>query len=211
MLSDKQRALAAKLIDIGAVKFGNFRLKMHEKNPSAPLSPIYIDLRLLRSFPEAFKAAIDAYSEMAGSLVFDCFADVPTAGTPLAAALAFVNRRPMISPRLDQKTHGTASKIDGAFKAGQIALVIDDLITDASSKLQAVQVLEQNGIHVRDVIVLIDREQGGLAELASRGYVGHAALKLSELLKFYLAEGRISQADYDRTLTYLGVPPSINS
>jgi hypothetical protein len=49
MLVKNREQLAVELLNIGAIKFGNFRLKLHEKNPDAPLSPIYIDLRLLRS------------------------------------------------------------------------------------------------------------------------------------------------------------------
>ena len=37
--------LADELFDLGAIQFGNFKLKLHEKNPNAPLSPIYLNLR----------------------------------------------------------------------------------------------------------------------------------------------------------------------
>lgn len=41
-LTEAQERLCSQLFDIGAIKFGSFKLKLHEKNPEAPLSPIYI-------------------------------------------------------------------------------------------------------------------------------------------------------------------------
>ena len=195
--------LALGLLKIGSIKFGNFRLKLHEKNPDAPLSPIYVDLRLLRSFPDVMDAAVCAYKEMLQGIVFDCLADVPTAATPITAILSHDLRIPMISPRQDDKTHGMVRKIDGAYTPGQVALLIDDLITKADSKLAAIAALEENGLKVTDVVVLVDREQGGVGELAAHGYRCHSAFTLKDLLRLYSRMGAISSTDFDRTMTYL--------
>lgn len=203
MLSEKQKELALGLFDIGAVKFGQFRLKLHEKNPDAPLSPIYIDLRILRSFPRVMSLAVSVYEELSRGLDFEVYADVPTAATPIVAILSHSTVIPMISPRLDAKAHGTRASIDGDFKAGQVVLVVDDLITKAESKLEAISTLEEKGLQVRDIIVLVDREQGGADELASRGYTCRSAYKLGELLSFYLDSGRINQETYNQTVDYL--------
>jgi hypothetical protein len=56
-----QERLALALFDVGAIKFGDFRLRLHEENPDAPLSPVYLDLKVLRRFPDAKEAAVDAY------------------------------------------------------------------------------------------------------------------------------------------------------
>ena len=48
----------------------------------------------------------------------------------------------MISPRLEQKSHGTGARIDGVYSKVNTALLIDDLITRAESKLEAIRVLE---------------------------------------------------------------------
>ncbi|MCK5602427.1 hypothetical protein KAR91_11170 [Candidatus Pacearchaeota archaeon] len=203
MLSEVKKKLARNLIDIGAIKFGSFRLKLHEKNPNAPLSPIYIDLRLLRSFPDSMDSAVAAYKELINGLSFDYFAGVPTAATPIVAILMHQTRIPMISPRLDKKGYGTSGKIDGSYHAGKTALLVDDLITRADSKLEAIAVLEENGIKVKDVVVLIDREQGGVAEIIRRGYACHCGFKLTELLNYYRSEGDISQGKYERTIKYI--------
>ena len=203
MLTEAKKALALGLFDIGAIRFGQFRLKLHEKNPNAPLSPIYIDLRILRSFPDVMDSAIKVYTELTSGLKFDCYADVPTAATPIVAILSHNTRIPMISPRKDEKKHGIKRPIDGTFREGQVALLVDDLITLADSKLEAISALEENGLKVHDVVVLVDREQGGVRELKKRGYSCHVAFKLKELLKFYLEMAKITRDQYERTITYL--------
>jgi uridine monophosphate synthetase len=202
-LTEKQRAFAAALLASGAVKFGTFRLKLHETQPDAPLSPIYVDLRVLRSFPDALDAAVATLAELieARGLRFSRYADVPMAATPLVAVLSHVTRIPMITPR-EAKTHGAGGTINGAWTPGETVLVIDDLVTHAESKLEAIRVLEANGLVVRDVAVLVDREQGGAAQLTAAGYRLHAAVTLSQLLDYWRATGGIDQATYERVKEY---------
>ena len=208
MLTEAKKVLALKLFDIGAIKFGAFRLKLHEKNPEAPLSPIYIDLRILRSFPDVMDLAVDVYRELTSGLNFDMIADVPTAATPIIAILSNKTRVPMISPRKEEKKYGVKRQIDGVFKEGQVALLVDDLITFADSKIEAISVLKENNIMVHDVVVLLDREQGGFEELRKRGYNCHVAFKLKDLLKLYLKCGEISPEQYERTNAYLEGSPA---
>lgn len=202
-LTAKQRAFADHLLASGAVRFGAFRLKLHEQHPDAPLSPIYINLRVLRSFPDALDAAVAALAELieAHGLRCDRYADVPMAATPLVAVLSHLTRVPMITPR-EPKTHGLPGSIDGAFTAGETVLVIDDLVTQAESKLEAARVLEANGLRVRDIAVLVDREQGGLAQLAGAGYTLHATTRLSQLLAYFRRVGSIDEARYAEVTAY---------
>lgn len=199
---DRKTRFVAALYDIGAIQFGAFRLKLHETQPDAPLSPIYVDLRMIRSHPDVRDGAIHMLAHLAGDRTFDILADVPTAATPLVAILAHELRKPMITPR-EAKTHGSGARIDGTYRSGQRVLLVDDLITRADSKLEAIRTLEAAGLIVRDVAVLVDREQGGAAQLHARGYALHAACTLHELLDEYLATDKIDRAKYDEVLTYL--------
>jgi len=202
-LTETQQAFADALLETGAVKFGAFRLKLHEKQPDAPLSPIYVDLRTLRSFPDALDEAVVTLVEMIATrgLAFDLYADVPQAATPLVAVLTHVTRIGMITPR-EAKTHGSGDAINGAYTPGQTVLVIDDLVTRAESKLEAIRFLEANGLLVRDVAVLVDREQGGAEQLAAAGYQLHAAVTLSQLLDHWRATGGIDEATYEQVRAY---------
>ncbi len=186
-LTDHQEKLLVSLFDIGAIKFGDFRLKLHETYPDAPLSPLYIDLRMIRRFPETKRAAVEAYRELVAPLSFDLLADIPTAATPVVASLSEVLNIGMITPRTDAKSHGSGAKIDGMTPedAGKTAVLIDDLVTHADSKLEAAAILQKQGYTVRDIVVLIDRQQGGEEQLEAKGFRLHAACTLTQILTFY--------------------------
>lgn len=207
MLTEAKRQLALDLFEIGAIKLGAFKLKLHETNPDAPLSPIYVDLRILRSFPKTMDTSCRVYQELTSKLKFDVYADVPTAATPLVAVLSYKTGIPMISPRKEEKTHGIKRQIDGVFTQGQVGLLVDDLITQAESKLETISILEENGLKVLDVAVLVDREQGGPEQLESRGYACHAAFKLRELLRLYSDLQKITSEKYEQIITYLEREP----
>lgn len=194
--------LARAIHAAGAVRFGAFRLKLHEQRPDAPLSPVYIDLRVLRSFPESMDVAVAAYRTLLQSVRCELLADVPMAGTPFVAILSHLTRIPQITPR-QPKTHGSGATIDGTYTPGQTAVVIDDLVTKADSKLEAIARLESGGLVVRDVLVLIDREQGGAEQVANAGYTLHAALRFSELLAIYRRTGVLDEPTYQRITAYV--------
>jgi len=202
-LTEKQRAFADALLATGAVKFGAFRLKLHETRPDAPLSPIYVDLRVLQSFPDALDAAVAALAEMIAraGLAFTRYAGIPMAATPLVAVLSHVTRVPMITPR-EEKSHGAGGTINGAFTPGETVLAIDDVVSHAESKLEAIRVLEASGLRVRDVAVLVDREQGGREQLAAAGYALHAAVRIGELLDYWRATGGVDAQTYARVRAY---------
>ena len=195
-------ALARALVEAGAVKFGAFRLKLHDERPDAPLSPIYIDLRVLQSHPDQMDLAVETYRTLLAGCEFDLLAGIPVGATPFVAILSHLTRIPMVTPR-QPKTHGSGASIDGAYQPGQTAVVIDDLVTKADSKLEAIRVLEGQGLRVRDVLVLVDREQGAVQQLADAGYTLHAATRLSELLAIYRRSGVIDEGAYTRVTEYV--------
>jgi uridine monophosphate synthetase len=59
-------------------------------------------------------------------------------------------------------------------------VVIDDIVTDGASKLEAIEPLEAEGLVVEDLVVLVDREQGARERLLTKGYRLHAVLTISE-------------------------------
>jgi len=189
--------LANALFDHGCVQLGSFTLK------SGLTSPIYIDLRLLVSHPQLLGQVAAMLARVARDLTFDRIAAIPYAALPIGTAMALQMDRPMIYPRREVKGHGTRRPIEGTFSAGETALLVDDLITRGHSKLEAIEALEAVGLVVRDVLVLIDREQGGEDDLAGRGYRLHAALKLTRLLAALRTSERMSQQEHEAILAYL--------
>ncbi len=178
-------ALAEGLLQAGCVRFGQFTLK------SGLISPIYIDLRRLASFPAILADAAAAYIPLLQRLTFDRLAALPYAGLPIATAISLQTGRPLIYPRKEVKSYGTRAEVEGSFEAGETAVVIDDLATTGESKFEAIDRLAQAGLQVEDVVVLIDRQSGATEALAKAGYRLHAALTLTGLLDYWQKTGRI--------------------
>ena len=192
-----ENPLPIHLFNAGCIQFGTFTLK------SGLTSPIYLDLRLLVSHPPLLRHVARAMAEIARELPFDRIAAIPYAGLPIGVALALELDRPLIYPRREVKAHGTRRAIEGGFEPGETALMVDDLITRGDSKLEAIAPLETAGLTVRDVLVLVDREQGGAEYLAQRGYRLHAVLRLTEILDALRESARITPAQHAEVMAYL--------
>jgi uridine monophosphate synthetase len=199
---DRQAELVLALADIGAIQFGEFTLA------SGKSSPIYIDLRLLASHPDALRMVARAYARLLRQSVLSTevgqrLAAIPYAALPIGTAVALELDLPLIYPRKEAKGHGLTRQVEGQFEPGERAIVLDDLITTGGSKLAAIEPLEAAGLQVKDVVVLIDREQGGRDELEEAGYRLHAVLGLSHMLDVLVSEGRITQQQRDQVAEFL--------
>lgn len=178
MNESSMASLAQTLFDIGAIQFGDFVLHSGQR------SPVYLDLRLLVSFPAALRQVAQAYTQILQTLSFDLLAAYPYAALPIGTAIALEMNAPLIYPRKEQKAYGTGKRIEGQWQPGQRAVLIEDLITSGASILQAIETLHAAGLLVRDVVVLIDREQGGRAALQARGYQLHAVMTLTQVMSY---------------------------
>ncbi len=171
-------SLTVTLFDIGAIQFGDFLLHSGQR------SPVYLDLRLLVSFPATLRQVAQAYAQILQPLSFDLLAAYPYAALPIGTAIALEMNVPLIYPRKEIKTYGTGKRIEGRWQAGQRAVLIEDLVTSGDSILQAIETLHAAGLLVRDVVVLIDREQGGRAALQARGCELHAIMTLTQVMSY---------------------------
>ncbi len=223
-MNPKFEQLAIQLHKVGAFKDRRqspegkgFRLKLHETRPDAPLSPFYLNLRTDDNpkpgplTPEILEEIGTRFYELVVECLLDysCVAGVPNAGNPLADALFWATPQNRLVRRLKLGKEDTAAGrrvvgiSRGLFRNGDVALVVDDLITGADSKFEAIGVLEKAGLHVRDVLVIVDREQGGKFQLAERDYALHCLFTITELLDFYRRIGRLDQSMYEEIGQYL--------
>lgn len=190
-------------------------------------SPLYINERSMPSNPRTFQKAVEALGSMLIGLGYrpygkDKVVGLAMAGVPFASALSAVFGFPALYTRkLPEevktgddveryiKSHGQHALVEGELNHGDRLVMIDDLVTRFDSKLLAMgqingELLRRNisGTSMKDIVVLIDREQGGVEKAEACGYGLHSVIRFkSEGLG--LLKNSISDIEYSVIAEYL--------
>lgn len=176
---------------IGALQFGAFKLT------SGKISPYYVDLRVVPSFPEAFQKICSFYvgfvKEKIGEKSFDRIVGIPITGIPFATIIAYNSKKPFLYIRKGVRLHGRQRRIEGILAPGNRVLLVDDLITTGLSLEKAAKALTAEGGIVTDAVVLIDRQEGGKEKLEKRGIKLHALLNMSDIASTLCELGTIDE------------------
>ncbi len=155
MILDRATKIADILLDIQAVKLS---VEKPFQWASGLHSPIYCDNRKILSYPKQRAQIIDAFEEMYhdSDLQVNCIAGVATGGIAHGVLLAERLKKPFIYVRSKAKGHGLENQIEGAFKASDKVLVIEDLISSGKSSLNAIKALEASGLKVEGLFAIFD-------------------------------------------------------
>jgi len=183
---------------IGALKFGTFKLT------SGKISPYYIDLRIVPSFPDVFRKVCNFYIDLIkkeiGTENFERVAGIPVAGIPFAALIAYQLEKPLLYVRKGLRLHGRQRKIEGILTPGDKVLLIDDLITTGLSLKRAAKAITAEGGVVTDAVVLLDREEKGKEKLENTGIKVHTLLNISEVANKLYEIGAIDNGQLETIL-----------
>ena len=63
--------------------------------------------------------------------------------------------------RKEPKKHGTSKWIEGPLQKGSNVVILEDVITTGGSSLKAVEKVKEFGCNVKQVIAVVDRNEGG--------------------------------------------------
>jgi orotate phosphoribosyltransferase len=188
---DRKEKMANILFKIDAVKFGVYKLS------SGKASPYYIDLRVIPSFPDAFREICDFYADYITTNIelknFDRIAGIPLAGIPFATQIAYNLKKPFLYVRKGVKLHGRERRVEGVLASGDRVLMVDDLVTTGITLKQACDAVRAEGGIVTEAIAFLDREEGGKQILEQNGIKMHALLKISEIANTLFEVGALDQ------------------
>ncbi|NAW51176.1 orotate phosphoribosyltransferase [Elizabethkingia argentiflava] len=193
-----KRAFFLEAYKLGIIKFGKFTLK------SGIESPFYVDLRPLASDPKILKQLSNYLLEILPLDNFDLICGVPYAALPMATAMSLESYIPLILKRKEAKTYGTKKLIEGLFHKGQNCLLVEDVITSGKSLLETIYEVENEGLKVSDIIVVLDRQQGGREKLQEKGYQVHTLFTISEIVKILQEEQQLTEDEVERIHDFLG-------
>ena len=189
-LTQKER-MANILVKSDAIKFGVYKLT------SGKASPYYIDLRIIPSFPDAFREICNFYSEYITDRIgiknFDRIAAIPLAGIPFASQVAYNLKKPFLYMRKGIRMHGRKRRVEGILVSGDKVLLIDDLLTTGLTIKKATDAVRAEGGVVTEAVVFIDRNEGGRQLLLKNGIKLHALMQISEIARTLHEMGAIDE------------------
>ena len=159
--------MKAELIQLICEKSFQYREEPVFKLASGKMSRFYVNCKPVTLSPRGMY--------LIGHLVFDALKDDAVAGVggltfgadPIAMATAFVSEMKSapikaFSIRKTRKDHGIIKWIEGDMAKNEPVAIVEDVATTGGSTLKAIERAREEGLVIRKVIVLIDRQEGGL-------------------------------------------------
>uniref|UniRef100_A0A0K2U5D4 Uridine 5'-monophosphate synthase n=1 Tax=Lepeophtheirus salmonis TaxID=72036 RepID=A0A0K2U5D4_LEPSM len=186
-MSSEMELFVKKLVDIEAIRFGEYVLKSGIK------SPIYFDLRVIISYPELLRDASDLlWKLLPNSSNVDVLCGVPYTALPISTIMGIDQKLPILIRRKEAKSYGTKKIIEGNFTPGQNCLIVEDVVTSGTSVLETAKILRDHGLIVKDAVVVLNRNQGGEAALRDNDIQLHSLCHIPTLLQILYEAKKIS-------------------
>jgi uridine monophosphate synthetase len=194
--------VAGALYRSGCLKFGTFKIK------SGALSPYYIDLARLLSSPKELcsiaQIAADTIMQIKSTERIDKLASIELKGALILPSIACKTNLPCVVVRKEDKAYGVTGRFAGAeVSRGENVLFFDDVVSEGLSKLEGIKPLEELGAHVKHLLVVVNREQGGKEKLENLGYNVHPLAKISEIVNALCKSQKISSVQAGAVLDYI--------
>src|SRR6202030_2606215 len=177
-------------------------------------SPVYIDCRRLISFPRARTKLMDMGAELierhAGYEGLDAIAGGETAGIPFAAWIADRLSLPMLYVRKQPKGFGRNAQIEGELKDDARVLLVEDLASEGTSKLNFVRAIRQAGGEISHTFVIFNYGIFPHTEtsLAAEGITLHALATWWDVAATAEKLGRFEPGQYEKIKSFLEDPES---
>ena len=176
---DGERETLLTLLAQKAYRFGDFSLASGKKSSHyVNCKPVSLSGLGLLSISSLFLKQINQGDSGVAGLTLG--ADPLVSGVVMLAAQSGIELSGLIV-RKEAKGHGTGAWLEGPLPPkGSLITVLEDVVTTGGSSLKAVEQLRNQGYFVKQVLAIVDREEGGADAMAK------ADLDLNSL--FFLKE-----------------------
>lgn len=198
------------------VKFGAFKLSVHNDNPDLPLSPWYLH------YPKEGEDGSELLAELypfVGRAFFELCETQPTPVRPRKLAAVPKGALPLVDAHAQHYSEYPANLVtfgkiqhengiteftgpDGIWQHGDELVIDEDHTSGGRNKKLIRAAAEAQGFTVRTMLTVIDREQGGVQAMATEGVDLLAIMTASELLAHGVHNGHITQAVMDEIIDY---------
>ncbi|MCL4318172.1 MAG: orotate phosphoribosyltransferase [Candidatus Thermoplasmatota archaeon] len=143
--------LMQKLIESGALMFGEFRLT------SGATSSYYVNIKKAYTQPAVLRMIAGAMApHVQGSRV----AGMELGAIPIVVAVSLETGKPFSMIRKEGREHGTKNLIEGEIAAGETVDILEDVSTTGRSILKSADQVRDAGGRVERAIVVVDRGEG---------------------------------------------------
>ena len=179
-MSEHARQRLLDILRSEAVLRGEFQLA------SGKTSNVYLDCRRATLSPEGAAMSANILLDWldAEGIAVRCVGGPTLGADPIVGAMvtmSWVRGRPLpgFLVRKEAKGHGTGQLLEGQYRGGWKALVVEDTVTSGGSLVKAVKAAEAAGLEVVATACLVDREEG--AREALSGYRVHSVFTMKDL------------------------------
>jgi orotate phosphoribosyltransferase len=100
----------------------------------------------------------------------------------LAAAASLQSGLPFLIVRKEAKGYGTSNRPEGVHEEGECVCLVEDVVTSGGAAIEAVEALREAGLRVANAVCVVDREEGGVDELARHAVRLRPLFRASELV-----------------------------
>ena len=100
----------------------------------------------------------------------------------LAASASLASGLPFLIVRESAKEYGTGNRLEGPYEPEELVCLIEDVVTSGGALAESVAALREAGLRVRNAICVVDREEGGVDELARLGVRLRCLYRAGELV-----------------------------
>ena len=165
--------LAHRIAEVALLR-GEFTLRSGRK------SNFYLDKYRFETQPDILRELGRMLAERVTSDV-QRLAGPELGAVPLAAAAAMASGIPAIFVRNQKKEYGSNKQIEGVYNAGEIVIIIEDIMTTGGQVVEAAKTLEAAGLKVKKIVGIIDRLEGARQNIESAGYVFESLFTTKDL------------------------------